>query len=128
MFRAKYLPKSWKLYTTAGPDGRDIVHVWLLASGSKLQCTALHICQLDLLGIAEYIALVIRICNVCAKHWQTLTKVGKKRSRARVTIEGQCVLLQISLQIRMFDFLLNSQNHRMNHIFPGILLNPWKTL
>ena len=47
-----------------------------------------------------------------------------KRRKARVTIEGQCVLLQISLQIKMFDFLLNSQNHRMTHIFPGILLNP----
>ena len=32
-----------------------------------------------------------------------------KRSRARVTIEGQRVLLQISLQIKMFDFLLISQ-------------------
>ena len=47
-----------------------------------------------------------------------------KRSRARVTIEGQHVLLQISLQIKMFDFLVNSQNHPMNHIFPGIILNP----
>ena len=37
-----------------------------------------------------------------------------------VTIEGHRVLLQISLQIKMFDFLLNSQNQRMNHIFPGI--------
>ena len=45
-----------------------------------------------------------------------------KRSRVRVTIEGQRVLLQISLQTKMFDFLLSSQNHRMNHIFPGILL------
>ena len=34
------------------------------------------------------------------------------RSRVRVTIEGQCVILQTSLQIEMFDFLLNSQNHR----------------
>ena len=51
-------------------------------------------------------------------------KLTTKRSRVRVTIEGQRVLLQISLQIKMFDFLLNSQNHRMNHIFPGILLNP----
>ena len=49
---------------------------------------------------------------------------GMKRSRARVTKEGQRVLLQISLQIKKFDFLLNSQNHRMNHIFLGILLNP----
>ena len=47
-----------------------------------------------------------------------------KRSRVRVTMEGQRVLLQISLQIKMFDFLLNSQNHRMNNIFSGILLNP----
>ena len=46
-----------------------------------------------------------------------------KRSRARITIERQRVLLQISLQIKMFDFLLNSKNPRMNHIFPGILLN-----
>ena len=35
-------------------------------------------------------------------------KSHKKRSRARVTIEGQCVLLQISHQIKMFNFLLNS--------------------
>ena len=34
-----------------------------------------------------------------------------KRSRVRVTIEGQCFLLKISLQIKRFDFLLNSQNH-----------------
>ena len=51
-----------------------------------------------------------------------------KMSRARVIIEGQCVLLQIPLQIKMFNFLLNSQNHRMNCIFLGILLNSWKTL
>ena len=31
---------------------------------------------------------------------------SRKRSRVRVTIEGQHVLLQISLQIKMFDFLL----------------------
>ena len=46
-----------------------------------------------------------------------------KRSRVRVTIEEQCVLSQISLQIKMFEFLLNSQNHRMNHIFPGIYMD-----
>ena len=48
----------------------------------------------------------------------------RKRSRARVTIEGQRVLLQISLQIKMLNFLLNSQNHIMNHIFPGKI---WET-
>ena len=52
------------------------------------------------------------------------TLLCTKRSRARVTIEGQCVLLQISLQIKFLNFLFNSQNHRMNYIFPGILLNP----
>ena len=46
-----------------------------------------------------------------------------KRSKVRVTIEVQHVLLQIALQIKMFDFLLNIQNHRMHHIFLGILLN-----
>ena len=30
----------------------------------------------------------------------------KKRSRARVTIEVQCVLLKISLQIKMVDFFV----------------------
>ena len=40
-----------------------------------------------------------------------------KRTRARVPIGGQCLLLQISLRIKIFDFLLNSQNYRMNHIF-----------
>ena len=51
------------------------------------------------------------------------------RSRARVSIEGQCVLLQNSPRIKMFDFfLLNSQNYRMSHIFLPILLNPWQTL
>ena len=49
---------------------------------------------------------------------------GKKGSRARVPIEGQCVLLQNSLRIKLFDFFLNSQNNRMNHIFLDILLNP----
>ena len=47
-----------------------------------------------------------------------------KRSRARVTIGGQCVLLQNSLKIKLFDFFFKSQNYRMNHIFPDILLNP----
>ena len=50
-------------------------------------------------------------------------KGGMKRSKARVTIGGQCVLLQNSLKINFFDFF-KSQNYRMNHIFPGILLNP----
>jgi hypothetical protein len=35
-----------------------------------------------------------------------LNIVGRKRSRARVPIGGQCVLLQISLRIKMFDFFL----------------------
>ena len=48
----------------------------------------------------------------------------KKRSRARVTIGGQCVLLQNSLKIKLFDFFSKSQNYRMNHIFADILLNP----
>ena len=47
-----------------------------------------------------------------------------KKSRVRLTIEGHRVLLKISIQIKMFEFLLNSQNPRMNLIFPGILLNP----
>ena len=48
-----------------------------------------------------------------------------KRSRARVTLGGQCVLLQNSLKIKLFDFFFSkSQNYRMNHIFPDILLNP----
>ena len=37
-----------------------------------------------------------------------------KRSRARVTIKGQRVLLQISLQIIFFDFLLNSPESLKN--------------
>ena len=40
--------------------------VELLASGSELHCTSSHICQLDLLGNADYIVFVDRICNVCA--------------------------------------------------------------
>ena len=31
-----------------------------------------------------------------------LSNGGVKRSRARIPIEGQCVLLQISLRIKMF--------------------------
>ena len=46
-----------------------------------------------------------------------------KQSRARVPIEGQCVLLKNSLKIKMFDFLLDSQNYRMNDIFLDILQN-----
>ena len=37
-----------------------------------------------------------------------------KKSRARVTIEGQCALFQNSPRIKMFDFFLNIQNYRMS--------------
>ena len=36
-------------------------------------------------------------------------KLSKKRSRARVTIGGQCVLLQNSLKIKLFDFFLKAK-------------------
>ena len=48
-----------------------------------------------------------------------------KRNRARVTLGGQCLLLQISLRIKMFKILKKSQNIRMNHTLPDILLNPY---
>ena len=51
---------------------------------------------------------------------------GKKKSRARISIKGHCVLLQNSPRIKMFDFFLNSQNYCMSQIFLGILLNPQK--
>ena len=66
----------------------------------------------------SYIYILFLICfNISPPkiHW--------KRSRARVTIRGQCVCLQFSLRINMFDFFY-SQNYPMNHIFPGILMNP----
>ena len=40
--------------------------VKLLASGLKLHGTDSHICQFDLLGIADYIVFVDRICHVFA--------------------------------------------------------------
>ena len=52
----------------------------------------------------------------------------KKRSRARVTIGGHCVLLQNSLKIFFFKFVLQSQTYQMNHIFPEILLTPEKKI
>ena len=39
----------------------------LLASGSELHFTGSDVCQFDLLGIADYIVFVDRICNDCAK-------------------------------------------------------------
>ena len=61
-------------------------------------------------------------------NWQTLqNEVGgenRKKSRAGVSIEGHCVLLQKFSRIKMLNFFLNSQNYRMNHIFLDILLNP----
>ena len=50
-------------------------------------------------------------------------KSHRKRSRARVSIAGQCAILQNCLRIKMFDFFLNSQNYRLNLIFLDILLN-----
>ena len=42
-----------------------------------------------------------------------------KRSRARVTIGGQCILLQNSLKIKLFDFFLKSilpyESHLSRH-------------
>ena len=55
------------------------------------------------------------------------TRQGRKRSRARVPIEGQCVLLKISLRINFFDFF-KSKKYRIKHIFLDIVLNPWKFL
>ena len=64
-----------------------------------------------------------------------LREMGAKR-RLNGTEEEQsqgynrrtmCSFTNFSLK-KMFDFLLKSQNHLINHIFPGILLNPWKTL
>ena len=43
--------------------------VEVLAVGSELHGIGLHICQLDLLGIADYIVFVDRICNVCAGNY-----------------------------------------------------------
>ena len=53
-----------------------------------------------------------------------MESIYTKKSRARVTIGGQCVLLQNSLKIKLFDFFLKSQKYHMNYIFPDILLNP----
>ena len=50
-------------------------------------------------------------------HTRGSWRLDRKRSRARVPIAGQCVFLQNSLRIKMFDFFLNSQNYRINHIF-----------
>ena len=48
-------------------------------------------------------------------------------NRARDPIEGQSVLLQISLRIKMRDsFFLNSYNYRMNNIFLDLLQTPEK--
>ena len=50
----------------------------------------------------------------------------EKKSSARVPIEGQCVLLQITLKIKIFNIFSTSQSYRMNHISPDMLLNHWK--
>ena len=57
-------------------------------------------------------------------------KYATKGSRARFTIGGQCVLLQNSLKIKLFDifFLQKSQNYCINRIFPDIILNPSKKM
>ena len=48
-----------------------------------------------------------------------------KRSRARVTLGGQYVLLQNSPKKRKY-FKEKRQNYRMNHIFPDIFLSSLK--
>ena len=58
---------------------------------------------------------------------RNLRALYTKRSRARVPIGGQCVLLQISPKI-FFLLLLNCQNYCMNHMFLDILLNPCKKI
>ena len=52
-------------------------------------------------------------------NWQrTLTGLREcmKRSRARVTIGGQCVLLQNSLKIKLFDFFLKAKLPYESHL------------
>ena len=48
----------------------------IIASGSELHCTGLPICQLDLLGIADYIVFVNRNCNVYSNKVNHCAKVG----------------------------------------------------
>ena len=55
---------------------------------------------------------------------EVVRKLPRKKSRARVSIKGHCVLLQNSPRTKMFDFFQNRQNYRMSHIFLDILLNP----
>ena len=40
-----------------------------------------------------------------------------KRSRARVTIGGQCVLLKDSCKIKMFDFFKSQNYPYVSHLF-----------
>ena len=103
------------------------VQIWLISG---------HILRLgprELTGFFTYfereavcVCFLLLHCSTlnCIVHCSTL--FCTKRSRARVTIKGQCVLFQIFLRLKMFDFFSNSQNYRMNHILPDILLNPWK--
>ena len=48
--------------------------------------------------------------------------LNMKRSRARVTLGGQCLLLQI--RKKMLRILKKKLNIRMNHTLPDVLLNP----
>ena len=64
----------------------------------------------DVCTFFGFFRFVFKVTNVTMKHYKVY--YCTKRSRARVTIGGQCVLLQNSLKIKM------------NHIFPGILMNP----
>ena len=58
----------------------------------------------------KYMILVTEPYNFAKiKKERNTALLVRKRSRVRVTIEGQHVLLQISLQINFFDFLLYSQ-------------------
>ena len=45
-----------------------------------------------------------------------LCTLSMKRRRARVTIEGQCVLLQIYLRIKMFDFFKQAKLPYETHL------------
>ena len=44
----------------------------------------------------------------------------RKRSRARVSMRGQCLLLQISLGIIFFRFEKKKLNHRTNKSVPDV--------
>ena len=91
-----------------GNSSQIQLQVELLAFGS-------HICQFDLLGIADRIVFVDRICNVCAKFWPYVACFNESLTQIEIMVS---FVLELIFALGLTWTLVNFNCLKKNHLKP----------